>query len=124
MKLKTNRKRGFTLVEVMVTVAIFGMLSAITVPSWMRAREQAQLNSIISNLRIIESCKDRWALDHNRGTGAQPTEADLAEYLRKNAMPSPVASETYNLNPIGSAADATAASTIGNIPAGGKISIP
>ena len=124
MKLRTNRRGAFTLIEVMVTVAIIGMLSAISVPSWVKSRERAQLNNIISNLRIIESSKEQWALEQKKGTGDTPVATDIAPYLKNNTMPTPIASETYNINPIGTSADATVASKIGNIPAGGTVSIP
>ena len=108
----------------MITVAIIGMLSAISVPSLVKSREQAQLKGMINNLRIIESSKEQWALENKKGNGAQPTGADLGVYLKNNVMPTPVASETYNINPIGTPADATVFSKIGNIPAGGTVELP
>ncbi|TMP98281.1 MAG: prepilin-type N-terminal cleavage/methylation domain-containing protein, partial [Verrucomicrobia bacterium] len=51
--MKTNKNAGFTLVEIMIVVAIIGLLAAIAIPNFVKARESAQLNSIINNLRII-----------------------------------------------------------------------
>src|SRR5437588_12583910 len=69
MQIKTNKKAGFTLVEIMIVVAIIGLLAAIAIPNFVKARETAQLNSIFNNLRIIEGAKDQWALESKNGTG-------------------------------------------------------
>jgi len=69
MQIKTNAKAGFTLVEIMIVVAIIGLLAAIAIPNFVKARENAQLNSIFNNLRIIEGAKDQWALENKKGTG-------------------------------------------------------
>ena len=70
MQIKTNSKSGFTLVEIMIVVAIIGLLAAIAIPNFVKARENAQLNSIFNNLRIIEGAKDQWALENKKGTAA------------------------------------------------------
>ena len=56
-------KKGFTLVEIMIVVAIIGLLAAIAIPSFMRARTTSQKNSCINNLRQIEAAKDQYALE-------------------------------------------------------------
>src|SRR5256885_10615248 len=88
MQIKTNRKAGFTLVEIMIVVAIIGLLAAIAIPNFVKARETAQLNSIVNNLRIIEGAKDQWALEQKKGTGDTPVATDIAPYLKNNTMPS------------------------------------
>ena len=65
----TGPTGGFTLVEIMVTVAIIGLLAAMAIPGFARARENSQLNAIISNIRIIEGAKDGWALENKKGGG-------------------------------------------------------
>ena len=57
-------KKGFTLVEIMIVVAIIGLLAAIAIPSFMRARTTSQKNACINNLRQIEAAKDQYALEH------------------------------------------------------------
>lgn len=108
----------------MITVAIIGMLSAIGVPNAMKARETAQFNSIINNLRIIEGSKDQWALENKQPSGAQPTATNLVVFIKNNAMPQPVVGETYNINPVGTRADATTPVKLGSVPAGGTVTLP
>lgn len=57
-------KKGFTLVEIMIVVAIIGLLAAIAIPSFMRARLTSQKNACINNMRQIESAKDQYALEN------------------------------------------------------------
>ncbi|MCG2658750.1 MAG: prepilin-type N-terminal cleavage/methylation domain-containing protein, partial [Kiritimatiellae bacterium] len=57
-------KKGFTLVEIMIVVAIIGLLAAIAIPSFMRARTTSQQNACINNLRQIEAAKDQYALEN------------------------------------------------------------
>ena len=90
MQIKTNKAAGFTLVEIMIVVAIIGLLAAIAIPNFVKARENAQLNSIFNNLRIIEGAKDQWALENKKGVGDTVTETDLLPYLKDNTMPGKV----------------------------------
>jgi prepilin-type N-terminal cleavage/methylation domain-containing protein len=113
MKINTTGKSGFTLVEIMIVVAIIGLLAAIAVPNFVRARESAQLKSIINNLRLIEGAKDQWALENKRSTGSTVTSASLKAYLRNNAWVTQLAGETYNINVIGTLADASFATLVG-----------
>ena len=95
MQIKTSRKSGFTLVEIMIVVAIIGLLAAIAIPNFVRARESAQLNSIANNLRILEGAKEQWALENKKSTTDTVTTTDLTTYLKNNSMPQPVVQETY-----------------------------
>lgn len=62
-------KKGFTLVEIMIVVAIIGLLAAIAIPSFMKARTTSQKNACINALRQIESAKDQYALEAGRTNG-------------------------------------------------------
>ena len=79
-------RKGFTLLEIMIVVAIIGLLAAIIVPSFVRSRQRAALTGCINNLRQIDSAKAQWALETKRIASALPTDADLfgpGLYLKK-----------------------------------------
>jgi len=78
MKINTSRKSGFTLVEIMIVVAIIGLLAAIAIPNFVRARKTAQANSCINNLRLIDAAKQQLLLEAPTSTISQTT---LTPYL-------------------------------------------
>src|SRR5262249_8295779 len=74
------------LVEIMIVVSVIGMLAALAIPAFVRARANSQRSACLNNLRQIESAKDQWALETRKGPGAQPKDSDLfgmAGYLRQ-----------------------------------------
>ena len=105
MQIKTNKTAGFTLVEIMIVVAIIGLLAAIAIPNFVKARESAQLNSILNNLRIVEGAKDQWALENKKGTGDTTDLAVISDFLKGGTVKS-VVGETYTPDPVGSPANA------------------
>src|SRR5258705_5914397 len=85
MNIRTSRKSGFTLVEIMIVVAIIGLLAVIAIPNFVRARTTAQLNACINNLRQIDGAKQQWALETKQIGSATPTDAELRTYLVRGA---------------------------------------
>jgi prepilin-type N-terminal cleavage/methylation domain-containing protein len=121
MRVQLRRSRGFTLIEIMVTVAIIGLVASISIPNAFKARETAQLNNILNNLRIFEESKSQWALEKRKGTWDIPTDTDLAPYMKGSMMPTPVVDEKYYPEDVGTPTYAVAPVKLGDIPAGGKI---
>ena len=77
MKITTMRRSGFTLVEIMIVVAIIGLLAAIAIPNFVKARTASQRNACIANLKQMEGAKSTWALENKKTGGDQPGDGDL-----------------------------------------------
>jgi len=83
MKIKlSSRRSGFTLVEIMIVVAIIALLAAIAVPGFLRARKRSQASRIINDLRLIDSAVDQYAIETNRSSGFSVHTADWTNYLK------------------------------------------
>ena len=100
MRIRRNTA-GFTLVEIMIVVAIIGLLAAIAVPNFVQARTTARTNSCINNLRLIDAAKEQYALENDKDSATTPVEADITPYLKGDKMPKCPAGGTYSIEAIG-----------------------
>jgi prepilin-type N-terminal cleavage/methylation domain-containing protein len=84
---KLNKRRGgFTLVEIMIVVAIIALLAAIAVPGFLRARKRSQATKILNDLRMIDAAVDQYAIETNKSTGSIVAIADWTSYLKSGTI--------------------------------------
>jgi prepilin-type N-terminal cleavage/methylation domain-containing protein len=77
-----NNSRGFTLVEIMIVVAIIALLAAIAVPNFLRARKRSQATRILEDLRLLDGATDQYAIETSKISGMNPVFGDLKNYLK------------------------------------------
>lgn len=100
-----NRKLGFTLVEIMIVVAIIGLLAAIAIPSFVKARNTSQQNACVNNLRIIDGGKEQAAMAERLSDGNTVATATVNTYVKGNTTPVCPGGGTYVYGNIGSNPD-------------------
>ena len=79
-------RKGFTLVEIMIVVAIIALLAAIAVPGFLRARKRSQASRILNDLRMIDSAVDQYAIETSRSAGSLVAVTDWTNYVKKGSL--------------------------------------
>lgn len=85
MKRQSLPRAGFTLVEIMIVVAIIALLAAIAVPGFLRARKRSQASKILNDLRMIDAAIDQYAIEYSKKTGDLVAVVDWTNYVKKDS---------------------------------------
>jgi len=82
MKSRNSRRSGFTLVEIMIVVGLIGMLLAIAIPNFVKARNTSQVSACINNLHQVDNAIQEWALENKKNAAQTVTFSDISPYLK------------------------------------------
>jgi prepilin-type N-terminal cleavage/methylation domain-containing protein len=86
MKINTSTRRGFTLVEIMIVVAIIGLLASVAIPNYVKARGLSQRNACINNLRQLDGAVQQWVMENKKAATSTVTLDDATPYLKNSII--------------------------------------
>jgi len=92
-------RAGFTLVEIMIIVALIGLLAVLALPSFVKARKQSQGRRVVNDARLLDSAVDQWALDTSKRDGAAIdtwSRSGIISYMKAKNPTIPVSGLTFN----------------------------
>jgi prepilin-type N-terminal cleavage/methylation domain-containing protein len=112
--MKTTRRSGFTLLEIMMAVTIIGFLAGLTIPAFMRSRRTTQATRCVTNLKLIEAAKEQWAMENFADIGSVCVRSDILVYFKKGFPECPGSGSYEPLTPIGSNVLCSLGATLGH----------
>ena len=104
-------RSAFTLVEIMIVVAIIGLLAALAIPGFVKARKQSQGRRIMNDVRQMDAAIDQWALETGQTDGATINTTGAASYLKTPWKTTDLLNNAYVLNKVGTTQVAIHANT-------------
>ena len=96
-----NNRAAFTLVEIMIVVAIIGLLAALAIPGFVKARKQSQGRRIINDARQMDAAIDQWALENGKKDGDTVITSSASTYLKTTWMTNDLLGNTYTIGTVG-----------------------
>ena len=98
----TRKNQAFTLVEIMIVVAIIGLLAALAIPGFVKARKQSQGRRILNDARQMDAAIDQWALEKGKKDGDAVTTSEAASYLKGSWKDVDLLGNSYTVSNVGS----------------------
>jgi len=96
-----KNQAAFTLVEIMIVVAIIGLLAALAIPGFVKARKQSQGRRILNDARQMDAAIDQWALENGKKDGDTVVTSSASTYLKTAWQTNDLLGNQYTINNVG-----------------------